>query len=92
MSRLLATLLIVSALATAVTSAQMTRGRRGAAGPAATTAPADWVRTVDGWERRDMLVVGQRSAPPRLHPGLVAGFLAAASVLALAAFSSPRDR
>jgi hypothetical protein len=44
-----------------------------------------WVRTVDGWETRAALAI--RPAPPlEIHPGLVAGVMASASLLALVVF------
>jgi hypothetical protein len=46
---------------------------------------ARWVRTVDGWERRDSWHV-EAVRPPGLHPLVVAAGQGLASLLALAAF------
>jgi hypothetical protein len=46
----------------------------------------DWVRTAHGWESREVIQVTAQSAPPRLHPGLVAAFQLGASVFCLLAF------
>ncbi|MCA9237006.1 MAG: hypothetical protein KDA44_16145 [Planctomycetales bacterium] len=84
MSRLFATLLLVASLAALVTRAEMLHGSRSVA------RAQEWVRTADGWEPRDMVVVASGpAAPPTLHPGLVAGFLAMASTLVLVAFPGP---
>jgi hypothetical protein len=49
-----------------------------------------WVRTVDGWEPSAVLTAQSVSAPPSLHPFLVAGFELGASLFALVAFPSKR--
>lgn len=54
--------------------------------PAAFAEPTDWVRTVDGWESRQVLVRGTPPVSRQVHPGLVAVFQLGASALALAAF------
>lgn len=54
--------------------------------PAAVAERADWVRTVDGWEPRHVLVRDIPAVSPQVHPGLVAAFQLGASMLALVAF------
>jgi hypothetical protein len=46
----------------------------------------DWVRTSYGWEPREVVQATHETAPPRLHPGLVAAFQLGASVFCLLAF------
>ena len=55
----------------------------------AATSQADWVRTVDGWERAGSWepMVSHR---PRLHPVVVASGQVLAAVLALVAFAGER--
>lgn len=91
MYRLLATLLIVSCLGALVTQAQTTRGRHETHAAITPAGASDWVRTVDGWQRRhEVLAPTPRAELPRLHPAVVAGFLAAASTLVLVAFPGPQ--
>ncbi len=52
-----------------------------------TQAGADWVRTVDGWERSTVLSTPAPSRPGGLHPVLVATLQAGVSVMALLGFS-----
>lgn len=54
--------------------------------PAADAGRSKWVRTVDGWEPRWMLVRAVPSPSPQVHPGLVAALQLGASMLALVAF------
>ncbi|HMO86447.1 MAG TPA: lipoprotein [Lacipirellulaceae bacterium] len=46
----------------------------------------DWVRTVDGWERRASLTLPSPQRLPEVHPGLVACLQLAGSLAVLAAF------
>lgn len=50
------------------------------------TLTKDWVRTIHGWESREVLEVTHETGPPRLHPALVAAFQLGASVFCLLAF------
>jgi hypothetical protein len=47
---------------------------------------ADWIRTADGWESREVLAPYEAPAPQAIHPAVVAGFQLLASLLVLAAF------
>ena len=49
-------------------------------------APTDWVRTVDGWQRRGVLELQTATPHEVVHPGLVAAFQLGASAMALLAF------
>lgn len=55
-----------------------------AVAPPTPAAAAQWVRTVDGWERSDRWYADRRT-PPRLHPLVVATGQVLLSVLALVA-------
>jgi len=56
----------------------------------ATLGPSDWVRTSDGWERREVLFRQPQVPLPVLpHPGLIAAFQVGLSLFALLAFPSP---
>lgn len=46
----------------------------------------DWVRTIDGWERRSALSVRTGPIVGNLHPATVASFQLSASLLCLAAY------
>ena len=52
---------------------------------AAATPQTAWVRTADGWQPRGVLAVELPAAAP-IHPGLIAGFQLAFSLLVLIAF------
>lgn len=51
----------------------------------AATSQTGWVRTADGWQPRGVLAVEPLAAEP-IHPGLIAGFQLAFSLLVLVAF------
>ncbi|QDT01438.1 hypothetical protein [Adhaeretor mobilis] len=56
----------------------------------ATLGPSDWIRTSDGWERREVLFRQPQVPLPTLpHPGLIAAFQIGLSLFALIAFPSP---
>ncbi len=80
--------LLIVVLAVAVLSALIARAERSAGGDqqATTSGADDWVRTVDGWERRAALGARQSSKPVELHPAIVAAFQMGASLLVLLAF------
>jgi hypothetical protein len=81
-------LIILAVAALSSWFARMERAPRVAAAavPAASRSPSDWVRTVDGWERRSALMAGPPVVSVSLHPGLLAAFQVGASLLALALF------
>ena len=54
--------------------------------PVGAAFPDEWVRTVDGWEPRRVLIREAPAVSRQVHPGLVAAFQAGASALALIAF------
>ena len=74
----LLTLLIVAAI-----SGWISRGERaaGLSGQA-----IDWVRTTDGWESRTAVEPYELSAPPAVHPAVVAALQLGASLFFLVAF------
>ena len=77
MKRSLFTILTVAAI-----SGWISRGER-----AASIAEAsDWVRTADGWEVRAVIEPYEPSAPPPVHPAVVAGLQLGASLFFLVAF------
>jgi hypothetical protein len=78
--------LAVAALSTWIARLERAPRVAKAAAPATVHSPSDWVRTVDGWERRSALMAGPPVVPVSLHPGLLAAFQIGASVLALALF------
>jgi hypothetical protein len=47
---------------------------------------AEWVRTADGWESRDVLEPYQTPSPPAVHPLVIAAFQLLASLFFLTAF------
>lgn len=80
------TVALVASLAAWIARAE----RRGAEPPGLTVAAAlatetSWVRTADGWQPRGVLAVEPPAEEP-IHPGLVAGFQLAFSLLVLIAF------
>jgi hypothetical protein len=87
MLRSVLTVALVASLAAWIAQAE----RRGAEGvPLARTAVAAtpqsaWVRTADGWQPRGVLAF-EPPAPAPIHPGLIAGFQLAFSLLVLIAF------
>jgi hypothetical protein len=82
LKRSLLTILTVAAI-----SGWIARGER-----AASIAQAsDWVRTADGWEVRLVVEPHEPSAPPPVHPAVIAGLQLGASLFFLVAFP-PRVR
>jgi hypothetical protein len=87
MLRSVLTVALVATLAAWIARAE----RRGAAPVAVTrtaaaaTSQTGWVRTADGWQPRGVLAVEPPAAPP-IHPGLIASFQLAFSLLVLIAF------
>jgi hypothetical protein len=87
MLRSVLTVVLVASLAAWIARAE----RRGAeptplARAAAAAAPQSaWVRTTDGWQPRGVLAVEPPAEAP-IHPGLIAGFQLAFSLLVLIAF------
>jgi len=81
---------ILIVLAVAALSVWIARAERApriaAAAQAASSSANDWVRTVDGWERRSALMAAPPVVSMNLHPGLLAAFQVGASLLALALF------
>jgi hypothetical protein len=78
--RSLVTILLVSAISSWISSGERTAGHAAHA--------TDWVRTVDGWEPRRVVEPFELSAPPAVHPALIAGFQLLASRLFMAAFTA----
>jgi hypothetical protein len=78
LSRSILTILIVAAI-----SGWISYGERWA-GDAALG--ADWIRTADGWESRQVLQPFEYSAPPAVHPAVIAALQLLASAFFLAAF------
>jgi hypothetical protein len=77
LKRSLLTILTVAAI-----SGWISRGER-----AASVAEAsDWVRTADGWEVRQVVEPYEPSAPPPVHPAVIAGLQLGASLFFLVAF------
>jgi len=86
MLRSVLTVALVASLA-----AWIARAERRGAEPAplaraavAATPQSAWVRTVDGWQPRGVLAVEPPASEP-IHPGLIAGFQLAFSLLVLVA-------
>ena len=48
-----------------------------------------WVRTRDGWEREEALLVHRHIYEPSVHPLVVATLVSLTSLMALVAFSAP---
>jgi hypothetical protein len=87
MLRSVLTVALVASLAAWIARAE----RRGAEPAAlartatAATPQTAWVRTADGWQPRGVLAVEPPDTEP-IHPGLIAGFQLAFSLLVLVAF------
>jgi hypothetical protein len=87
MLRSVLTVALVASLAAWIARAE----RRGAEPAAlartatAATPQTAWVRTADGWQPRGVLAVDPPDSEP-IHPGLIAGFQLAFSLLVLVAF------
>lgn len=79
MRRAILTILLVAGLAALIACLENAGGRE---------SPDDWLRTVDGWQRRQVVELPPREPQTQLHPSLVAGFQLSASILALAMFPS----
>jgi hypothetical protein len=73
---------LLTFMAVAAISGWIARGER-----AALVANAsDWVRTADGWQVRQVLEPREPSAPPPVHPAVIAGLQLGASLFFLMAF------
>ena len=79
MRRSLLTILIVAAIAGWISAGERAVGR---------PAGSDWVRTNDGWESRLVVETREESAPPAIHPGVIAALQLGVSLLFLLAFPS----
>jgi hypothetical protein len=72
------TLLIVAAISGWISRGEHAAGLSGG--------PTDWVRTADGWESRTAVEPYEVSAPPAVHPAVIAAFQLGASLFFLVAF------
>ncbi|HYO23398.1 MAG TPA: hypothetical protein VEQ85_00455 [Lacipirellulaceae bacterium] len=83
MQRSLLTIVAVAALAALI--ARIERATGDVPAPPRTAPRGEWIRTADGWQRRSVLTLEPPAAGEPLHPGLVAAFQLAFSLLVLMA-------
>lgn len=91
MLRCVITVIIVAGISASLGFLEQANGQRE---PVVSTRfdSSTWIRTVDGWEPPSVLtVVPKEEWTPTLHPALVAGFQAGASLFALLAFPAARS-